>query len=244
MCQVVSSGLHYTREYKYSVLPLASTNLWNPVMALWAVAYGVWQIWSLGTKWPPGESLDACVHLLGCRLNIGHEKCTQRMCTSELCNSQLEIWKMIQKLPKVGFFSLFDLWLHCTLLLWGKNTRLSASFVKQFQPSSLHTQNVYNPPALSCLPEHLCPLAPMDQFPTFRLGTLKPPLNLSHAVRFQKLITHFYGEEKHLKKSTGSYAQIRNSERFCKFIKPYKYKMSCSEGQREHFLKPGKSPCK
>jgi len=47
-----------------------------------------------------------------------------------------------------------------------------------------------------------------------------------------------------LKKSTGSYAQIRISEIFCKFIKPYKYQMRFSEGQHERFLKPGKSLCK
>jgi len=56
-------------------------------------------------------------------------------------------------------------------------------------------------------------------------------------------VIHFYGEEKHLKKSMGNYAQIRISEGFCKFIKPYKCKMGFSEGQPEHFLKPGKSPC-
>lgn len=39
----------------------------------------------------------------------------------------------------------------------------------------------------------------------------------------------------------GNYAQIRISERFCKFIKSYKYNMGFSEGQPEHFLKPGKS---
>lgn len=57
-------------------------------------------------------------------------------------------------------------------------------------------------------------------------------------------MTHCYGEEKHLKKSMGNYTQIRSSERFCKFIKPYKYKMNFSKGQSEHLLKPVKSLCK
>lgn len=42
-------------------------------------------------------------------------------------------------------------------------------------------------------------------------------------------------------KSTGNYAQIRISEKFCKFTKPYKYNMVFSDRQPEHFLKPGKS---
>lgn len=66
----------------------------------------------------------------------------------------------------------------------------------------------------------------------------------SHAIRFWKLITHCYREEKHLKKSMENYTQIRSSERFCKFIKPYKYKMSFSKGQSEHLPKAGKSWCK
>lgn len=182
--------------------------------------------------------------LFGCRLSIGHDTCPEDMhgwVSQHLVCSMDSLEK-----AKNCFLPFFDLHIHptflcpfpskehaCVLALLNNSNFLF--FVWRIIVASLPSlvsQNMFSFGSDSsvCTTETQCSETSHEFY--------------SHAIRFWKLITHCYGEEKHLKKSMGNYTEIRSSERLCKFIKPYKYKMSSSKGQPEHLLKPGKSLCK
>lgn len=153
------------RECECFVLPLASTNLrnlgWLGDGFVGCILSCVTNLLAgnLATYWGKPGCLCAFVWLQIKRWPWNNTSCEHAWMGFAIASLQYEErFRGGQKFISSPFF---DLWLHCTFLLWVKNTRLCACFVKQLQLSVPHMQNGYGPTALSCFPEHFLPSVPM-----------------------------------------------------------------------------------
>lgn len=203
------------REHECFVLPSASTNLWN--LGWLGNGFVGWTSWcvtdlltrNLATYWGKSGCLPAFVWLqikYWLWNNLSWEDAWMGSATAGL---QYEEW--FRGGQKSGFFSLFDLWLHCIFLLW-VNTKLSACFIKQFPLPFLCMQNDHSPPSLPCFSEYFLPSVPVSSFPY--LDSMLWSFPWIWQLCSKILEVNNFGEEKHGKLCT--------DQNFWKILQVYK----------------------